>query len=73
MRVKQATLKLCAVGLLQHYLPRMRLRKWRVATRMRVITNYWWRIAGDGQHAPSKPGFLRALAEFERARAAALM
>jgi ankyrin repeat protein len=41
------------------------LGKWRAATRLWRLTNWWWRVAGEGQHAPDMPGRKRARAEFE--------
>jgi serine/threonine-protein phosphatase 6 regulatory ankyrin repeat subunit B len=32
------------------------LGRWRAWFRMWRITNYWWRVAGEGQHAPGAPG-----------------
>ena len=29
------------------------------------ITNFWWRIAGEGQHAPGMPGSKRSRDAFE--------
>ena len=43
------------------------LSRLRTAVRAWCITNYWWRIAGEGQHGPGPdaPGHARAIAEFE--------
>ncbi len=40
------------------------LGKWRAATRTWCLTNWWWRVAGEGQCAPGMPGRKRARAEF---------
>jgi ankyrin repeat protein len=41
------------------------LKKWREATHARCIANYWWRIAGEGQHAEGMPGRKRDLEDYE--------
>ena len=38
---------------------------WRVATYMFLISNFWWKVAGEGQCAPGAPGHRRAVAEYE--------
>ena len=48
-----------------HVLP-SRMRIWRTATRMWCITNFWWKVAGEGQHASGGRGRKRSLTEFER-------
>jgi ankyrin repeat protein len=63
-----------AVALLEDAERRARARhllgKWRAATRLWRLTNWWWRVAGKGQHAPGMPGHKRARVEFEAACAA---
>ena len=41
------------------------LKTWREATRARCIADYWWRIAGEGQHAEGMPGRKRDLEDYE--------
>ncbi len=42
------------------------LKRFRVAVHAWCITNYWWRVAGEGQHAPGGRGHKRACSEFAR-------
>ena len=45
---------------------RYRLKLWRAATRTWCISNFWWKVAGEGQHAPGERGHMRACSEFAR-------
>ena len=44
-----------------------RLKIWRRMLRMFNITNFWWKVAGEGQHCTHGRGRIRARNEFEAA------
>ena len=39
--------------------PVRRLNKWRTAVSIFKITNYWWKVAGEGQYGPDGMGRTR--------------
>lgn len=46
--------------------PIRNLNKWRKACRCLIIYQFWWKVAGEGQHAPGGRGEKRSLEEFEK-------
>ena len=42
-----------------------RLNKWRTAVSIFKITNYWWKVAGEGQYCPDGMGRKRDREKFE--------
>ena len=46
--------------------PIRNLNKWKKACRCLVIYQFWWKVAGEGQHAPGGEGEKRSREEFEK-------